>query len=158
MYTYDPAGNIISIQDAALKTIFHNGEQVEPVCDYTYDACYRLLDARGREHIGQMAHDFAPPNGDRRNYPFVGSRALPNDPQTLRNYFEKYTYDAVGNFDNVRHVASGGSWRRTYSYDETSLIQPLEKSNRLTKLHWAMALLSSRATPTRTLLGILMAA
>ena len=51
-YTYDPAGNITRIEDAALKTIFHNGQQVEPVCDYTYDAIYRLIEASGREHIG----------------------------------------------------------------------------------------------------------
>ena len=57
-YTYDPAGNITRIEDAALKTIFHNGQQVEPVCDYTYDAIYRLIEASGREHIGQTAFDF----------------------------------------------------------------------------------------------------
>ena len=54
-YTYDPAGNITRIADAALKTVFHNGQQVEPVCDYTYDAIYRLIEASGREHIGQTA-------------------------------------------------------------------------------------------------------
>ena len=32
-----------------------NGQQVEPVCAYTYDAIYRLIEATGREHIGQTA-------------------------------------------------------------------------------------------------------
>ena len=54
-YTYDPAGNITRIEDAALPVIFHDSEQVEPVCDYTYDAIYRLIEARGREHIGQTS-------------------------------------------------------------------------------------------------------
>src|SRR5262249_15053221 len=89
-YAYDPAGNITRIEAAALKTVFHNGEQVDPVCDYTYDAIYRLVEARGREHIGQTTFDFNPPNGNRRDFPFFGSRANPNDPQTMRNYTERY--------------------------------------------------------------------
>ncbi len=39
-YTYDPAGNITRIEDAALKTVFHAGQQVDPVGQYTYDALY----------------------------------------------------------------------------------------------------------------------
>ena len=32
--------------------------------------------------------------------PFVGNTANPNDLQALRNYIERYEYDAVGNFDS----------------------------------------------------------
>ncbi|MGH9756038.1 MAG: RHS repeat domain-containing protein, partial [Blastocatellia bacterium] len=132
-YTYDPAGNITRIEDAALPTIFHNGEQVEPVCDYTYDAVYRLLEAKGREHIGQTAFDFNPSGGAFRDYPFAGSGANPNDLQALRNYTERYEYDAVGNFAYMRHIANGGSWTRGYEYNAASLLEPAKKSNRLTK-------------------------
>jgi hypothetical protein len=52
-YVYDPVGNITEIRDAALPTIFNDGEQVEPVSLHTYDALYRLIEARGREHTGQ---------------------------------------------------------------------------------------------------------
>ena len=130
-YTYDPAGNITRIKDAALQTVFH-GMQVDPVCNYTYDAIYRLIDASGREHIGQTAHDFSPPNGNRRDYPFVGHAANPNDMQAMRNYTEFYKYDQVGNFDSMRHSANGGSWTRRYEYDEDSLIETDKDSNRLT--------------------------
>ena len=34
-----------------------------PVGDYTYDAIYRLIEAKGREHIGQTARL---PNSPRR--------------------------------------------------------------------------------------------
>ena len=71
-YTYDPAGNITRIEDAALITVF-NGQQVDPVCDYTYDPLYRLTEAKGREHIGQSAFAFTPPDGNYRDYPFVGA-------------------------------------------------------------------------------------
>ena len=118
-YTYDPVGNITRIEDAALKTIFHNGQQVEPVGDYTYDAIYRLIEAKGREHIGQTAFDFNPPT--RRLSRLRRSSdisAHPNDLQALRNYTERYEYDAVGNFDFMRHIANGGGWTRSYDYEE----------------------------------------
>jgi len=132
-YTYDPVGNITRVEDAALSIFFHAGEQVEPVCDYTYDAVYRLIESSGREHIAQTAHDFNPPVDNRRDIPFIGSRAEPNDLQAVRRYIERYEYDAVGNFQFMRHVANGGSWTRDYDYEEESLIEPAKQSNRLTR-------------------------
>jgi RHS repeat-associated protein len=133
-YAYDPAGNITRIEDVALKTIFHDNQQIKPVCGYTYDALYRLIEATGREHIGQSVHDFTPLN--RRDFDFAGLAdfiAHPNDMQAFRVYTERYEYDAVGNFDAVRHVANGGSWIRRYDYEEDSLIEPGNRSNRLTR-------------------------
>jgi Insecticide toxin TcdB middle/C-terminal region/Insecticide toxin TcdB middle/N-terminal region len=133
-YTYDPAGNITHIEDAALKTIFHDGQEVEPVCDYRYDAIYRLIEAKGREHIGQTAHDFNPQS--QRDYDFVGFADLiahPNDLQAMRRYTERYEYEAVGNFEFMRHIANGGGWTRSYEYNEASLIEPSNRSNRLTR-------------------------
>jgi RHS repeat-associated protein len=132
-YTYDPVGNITHIEDAALQTVFHNNEQVQPVCAYTYDAIYRLIKAEGREHIGQAAFDFDPPGGNRRDLPFVGLRAHPNDAQAMRNYTEAYAYDAAGNFQFVRHTTDGGGWTRVYEYDAASLIEAAKRSNRLTR-------------------------
>ena len=104
-YTYDPAGNITRIEDARCRRSFDDNQQVEPVCDYTYDAIYRLIEAKGREHIGQTAFDFNPPSGNFRDYPFAGLGANPNDLQALRNYTERYEYDAVGNFEKLIHQA-----------------------------------------------------
>jgi RHS repeat-associated protein len=134
-YTYDPAGNITRIEDAALKTANHDNQAVEPVCAYAYDAVYRLIEATGREHIGQTACDFNPPDGNRRDFPFVGSRAQPNDPEALRTYTERYEYDEVGNFKVMRHAAAGGGWTRTYTYEEATLIREDagKTSNRLTR-------------------------
>ncbi len=131
-YAYDPVGNITRIEDAALKTV-HNGLPINPVCGYTYDAINRLIEATGREHIGQNAFDFNPPNGNRRDYPFVGS-AAPNDLHALRNYTERYEYDAVGNFERISHSFQNGGWNRHYDYKADSLIEPgVHFSNRLTK-------------------------
>lgn len=130
-YIYDPAGNITRIEDATLRPIFNSGEEVEPICDYVYDAVYRLLEAKGREHIGQSAFSFNPPDGNFRNYPFAGSSANPNDIQALRKYTERYEYDRVGNFKNLNHQATSGAWTRVYAYKEASLIEPAAQSNRL---------------------------
>ena len=64
-YTYDPAGNITHLNDAAIATVFHNGQQITPSSDCTYDALYRLIEANGREHITQTALDTNP--GRRRS-------------------------------------------------------------------------------------------
>ena len=133
-YTYDPAGNITRITDDSLRRLSSTGPADNAPSDYTYDASYRLIEATGREHIGQTAHDFNPQN--RRDYDFVGLAdfvAHPNDLQAMRRYSERYEYDAVGNFAFMRHVANGGSWIRGYEYNETSLIEQAKQSNRLTK-------------------------
>ena len=133
-YTFDPAGNITLIKDAALKTVFNANQQIDSACDFTYDPIYRLIEATGREHIGQSAFQFNPPDGDYRDYPFVGASVL-NDLQQLRNYTEHYGYDPVGNFQTVAHVAGKGAskWTRTYAYNETSLLEAGQKSNRLSQ-------------------------
>src|SRR5205823_1964731 len=80
-YTYDPAGNITRIADTSLARLSSTGPADNAPCDYTYDAIYRLIEAKGREHTGQTAHDFNPPDGNRRDFPFFGAHAHPNDLQ-----------------------------------------------------------------------------
>ena len=53
-YTYDPVGNITHIADDAQQAIFFRNARVEPSSEYTYDALYRLIEATGREHLGQL--------------------------------------------------------------------------------------------------------
>ena len=133
-YVYDPAGNITNIRDDALPVIHYNNERVAPLSDYTYDAIYRLLTARGREHIGQNALLSDGPKGNCRDYPFTGLRGHPNDRQAVRNYTQYYDYDEVGNFQSMRHQVRSGGWTRAYEYLEPSLIEPgLFQSNRLSR-------------------------
>jgi RHS repeat-associated protein len=125
-YTYDPAGNITSIRDDAQQTIYFNGEVVPPNAEYTYDAIYRLIEANGREHIGQVAQPQTNWNDE-----FRVNLQHPNNGNAMRNYTEKYEYDGVGNILHFNHYANGGSWIRAYEYDEPSLIELEKKSNRL---------------------------
>ena len=52
-YTYDPVGNIDAVRDGAESDYFFQNCAVHPHTSYRYDALYRLIEAKGREHIGQ---------------------------------------------------------------------------------------------------------
>jgi RHS repeat-associated protein len=125
-YTYDPAGNITHIRDDAQDTIYFNNQVVLPTCDFIYDPLYRLTQATGREHIGQLAEPQTSWDDQfRTNLPH------PGDGAAMRNYTERYFYDGVGNFDRLVHQANNGNWTRTYAYNEASLLESAKKSNRL---------------------------
>jgi RHS repeat-associated protein len=125
-YTYDPVGNITTIQDAAQQKVYFSGEVVSPSTQYTYDPLYRLITAAGREHIGQTTNQ--PPETNpglkpqydsndwtRRNLPH------PSQAEAMRNYTESYEYDGVGNILAMIHAAGAvGSWRRDYNYAVTN--------------------------------------
>jgi RHS repeat-associated protein len=115
-YTYDPVGNITHLEDRAIPTVFFGNQIVEPAADYTYDALYRLIEATGREHIGQLAF------GQTDNWddnPFL-KRYNAGDALAWRNYTQHYQYDAVGNILEMKHVAGLGSWTRDYVYESGS--------------------------------------
>lgn len=126
LYTYDSAGNITAVRDDAQPIIHHYGEVVEPESEYRYDAIYRLIEASGREHIGQASQPHTTWN-DR----FRIGLAHPNDGKKMRNYSEFYSYDEVGNILLFDHNAKNGNWDRAYKYMENSLTEHNRRSNRL---------------------------
>ncbi len=132
-YYYDPVGNITDQRDNAQQTIFYANSRVEPHGAYTYDALYRLIQAEGREQIGQSNNPTDP------KHDFIVDIAInPNDGQAMRRYIETYQYDALGNILEVKHQAGGGTafqnnWTRSYFYNDSHLFQTGKVSNRLTK-------------------------
>nr|WP_284446580.1 SpvB/TcaC N-terminal domain-containing protein [Fluviibacter phosphoraccumulans] len=136
-YTYDPAGNITHIHDNAQQAIYFRNQRVEPSNNYTYDALYRLIEARGREHVGQAGGTPSAYSAD--DVPHVGLALAANDGQVMGRYIERYVYDAVGNFLKMQHSSNPApsGWTRTYTYGEASLIEhgnegvALKTSNRL---------------------------
>jgi len=132
-YTYDPAGNITHIRDAAQQTIYFSNRRVEPSAEYTYDAVYRLIEATGREHLGQVGA--APSPGSYNDKPRIGIQLSASDSNAVARYLQRYVYDEVGNFGAMVHRGTdpvSPGWTRTYTYNEDSQIEPAKKSNRLT--------------------------
>jgi RHS repeat-associated protein len=129
-YTYDPAGNLMHIQDDSQQTIYFRNKRVEPGNDYTYDALYRLIQATGREHLGPggvpIAHSNNAAGRVGVNSADAAGRFAANDGNAMGTYLERYVYDAVGNFQRMQHrgsdVAQPG-WTRAYDYVEPSLIE-----------------------------------
>jgi RHS repeat-associated protein len=141
-YTYDPAGNITHIQDDAQQSIFFRNRRVEPSSDYTYDAVYQLVQATGREHLGQVNGVPNPPTSADGFNTFHTRLQHPGDGGAMGRYVERYVYDAGGNLLKLQHRGSDpahAGWTRAYDYEETSLIEDgtggvaVKTSNRLTR-------------------------
>ncbi|MEO1260393.1 MAG: SpvB/TcaC N-terminal domain-containing protein [Bacteroidota bacterium] len=113
-YTYDPLGNISEIEDRAIPIRFFNNFRIEPRGLYQYDALYRLVEARGKEHAGQAINFSQCDNW--KDQAFLRSYSV-NDDMAWRNYTQRYLYDPVGNILETNHDAPGGDWTRTYHYE-----------------------------------------
>lgn len=118
-YVYDPAGGVLRIRDDAHKAVTVGGEVVEPVSRYRYDTLYRLVEARGREHHGQL------PGGQGGRGPIDAAAprvAAPNDVTAVRRYTQRYRYDVHGNIVELRHQLaarhSAHAWTRRSQYSE----------------------------------------
>jgi RHS repeat-associated protein len=125
-YTYDAVGNVTFLNDDAKQSIFFSGEKVDPSSSYTYDALYRLIEATGREGLGQS---------DEVQSPNISSTYHRHDGHAMGNYLESYFYDLVGNIMEMRHARinhSHGSWTKHFSYNERSNLEPQNQNNRLT--------------------------
>ena len=139
-YTYDPAGNITHVRDDSQQTIYFRNKRVEPSAEYTYDAIYRLIEATGREHLGQVdgapiPHSYNDAGRARLLSADAAGRFAPNDGNAMARYLERYVYDAVGNFLEMQHRGSDPThpgWTRTYAFNEISQLEPGKQSNRLT--------------------------
>jgi RHS repeat-associated protein len=135
-YIYDPVGNITYIRDDAQQTIFFRNRRVEPSAEYAYDAIYRLIEATGREHLGQTGGQPDPPTAPDAFNGFHTRLDHPGDGNAMGTYIERYAYDEVGNILSTRHRGSDPAhpgWTRRYEYDEASLIEPAKQSNRLSR-------------------------
>lgn len=135
-YTYDPVGNIAAIRDDAQQTVYFRNRRVEPGAEYTYDAIYRLIEAIGREHLGQAADGSILPPAPTGHQGAPRLRLIfPGDGNVMGRYLQQYVYDRVGNLLEMTHSGSDPTqpgWKRTFTYSEQSLLEPDKTGNRLT--------------------------
>ncbi|MFC0773418.1 SpvB/TcaC N-terminal domain-containing protein [Terrimonas alba] len=138
-YTYDPIGNIIQIIDKAQQDIFFNNAKIDPSNVFEYDAIYRLIYSKGREHVGQSLpcdqfDNHKMYNGDLR-------LTLKSDKNAMQYYEQLYVYDEVGNIERMIHRAGIGQfenrWTRifTCNRDNNQLIST-EVNGRLTEYRY----------------------
>lgn len=133
-YTYDPVGNITHIRDDAQQTVYFRNKRVEPSADYTYDAINRLIEATGREHLGQIGNQPNPPTAPDAFNSFHTRLNHPGDGNAMGTYVERYVYDAVGNILSMQHRGNDPAhpgWTRGYAYNETSQLEAAKVNNRL---------------------------
>ena len=133
-YTYDPAGNITHVEDRAQAAVYFLNQRVDAGVDYTYDPIYQLVEAAAREHLGQVGGVPLPQSPD--DVPRIGVWHR-SDGRAMGRYIERYRYDPAGNLLEIQHVGSPANpnvagWTRQYLYDEPSLIDANDDSNRLT--------------------------
>jgi len=88
-YAYDPVGNVLSIEDAALPIRYFANQRVEPINRYDHDSLYQLTKATGWE-AGTASRG---PGFNRFD-----------DPGAVANYEQTYHYDAGGNLLELVHV------------------------------------------------------
>ena len=133
-YTYDPVGNITHIRDDAQQTVYFRNKRVEPSADYTYDAIYQLIEAAGREHLGQVGGQPRPPTIPDASNAFHTRLDHPGDGIAMGTYIERYVHDTAGNILSMQHRGGDPThpgWVRDYFYNEPSLLEPSRTSNRL---------------------------
>ncbi|CAI1078449.1 Uncharacterized conserved protein [Serratia entomophila] len=95
-YTYDPVGNVLSVNNDAEETRFWRNQKVVPENTYIYDSLYQLVSATGREmaNAGQQGNDLP-----------SATAPLPTDSSAYTNYTRTYRYDRGGNLTQMRHSA-----------------------------------------------------
>lgn len=129
-WSYDAVGNVLAVADDAQQSVFFRNARVDPSSTYRYDALYRLIEATGREHLGQVGGVAGPSTHD--DQPRAGL-LHPNDAHALGRYTERYGYDDVGNLAFVQHNGVGPSWTRTFETDEPSRLEPGKRGDRLSR-------------------------
>ncbi|KHA72857.1 YD repeat-containing protein [Pseudomonas chlororaphis] len=87
-YAYDPVGNVLSIEDAALPIRYFANQRIEPINRYGYDSLYQLIEAIGWEAGGA--------NQGPLFSPF-------DDPAAVAQYTQTYRYDRGGNLLQLTH-------------------------------------------------------
>jgi len=96
IYTYDPMGNVLSIEDKAQPVRYFANQRIDPISRFVYDSLYQLIEAFGWEAGG--------PNQGPQS---VGR----TDPAAVANYRQTYSYDAGGNLLTLTHVGAQSQGR-----------------------------------------------
>ncbi|MDQ0431066.1 RHS repeat-associated protein [Pantoea agglomerans] len=103
-YTYEPAGNMLTLSNAAVNTQWHRNGESGGVRAYLYDTVSRLLSVESRQKKVAAS----------RPGPFPGQQADGSAGLTWVRYAECYTYDDGDNLIKTvrKGSACGNGWTR----------------------------------------------
>ncbi|MFJ4153539.1 RHS repeat-associated core domain-containing protein [Pseudomonas sp. NPDC089752] len=101
-YVYDPAGNILGLDDQGTDPEWHSNQEANGLREYRYDSLYRLVSATGRERASVSGY-WAPA--------FAASDLKGG--KVWRPYTEQYAYDDGDNLTVLSHNGGAGSRSRT---------------------------------------------
>ncbi|KAH6984363.1 virulence plasmid 65kDa B protein-domain-containing protein [Ilyonectria sp. MPI-CAGE-AT-0026] len=132
-YTYDILNRVVSTTDSAQQTVFFRNNRITPTKESWYDGWGRLVKAAGREMLSGNGISSSLKASNPGN-PLAKMGLSAANGQQLVAYTETYEYDDADNILAMQHQVSDEStpgWRRTYTYEEPSLIDPNTTGNRL---------------------------
>lgn len=109
-YAYDPVGNVLSIEDAALPIRYFANQRVDPINHYVYDSLYQLVKATGWEAGGPNK---GPP------------LSVFGDPAACANYSQTYRYDRSGNLLELTHEGPQGHSHRLTAAAQSNRCLPV---------------------------------
>ncbi|MHA1053694.1 RHS repeat-associated core domain-containing protein [Enterobacter mori] len=103
-YTYDPAGNMRTLCDAAVETTWHRNGESDGERVYSYDTLYRLVRVESRQKVFSSG----------RRGPFPARSADGSAGAVWVPYAETYTYDAGDNLIKTVREGNAGhdGWTR----------------------------------------------
>jgi RHS repeat-associated protein len=113
-YTYDPVGNITTMEDESYKTIFPNNKSIDTKSDYHYDSLYRLTQATGKEHPALSTKEEV-----------ITPIPHLNNQNAISNYTEYYDFDYGSNITKIRHTGVHGSTKEFYISSKSNRSLPI---------------------------------
>lgn len=96
-YTYDPAGNILALEDKGADPDWHGGTVATGMRIYMYDTLYRLVSATGRELTSASRYRTQP-----------AAQADGTAGRVWKQYTQQYDYDDGGNLTSIMHTGGNG--------------------------------------------------
>jgi RHS repeat-associated protein len=130
-YYYDPSDNMTRSYDNAYDVVFNSNQIVKPLSEYTYDALYRLIQAKGRQHPGIKVDSGQIKKVENKNSVQYQMNQIPhlNDQTQLKSYTEEYTYDDSGNLVETRHLKTNAWTRRSEIMPDSNRLKKLIQKN-----------------------------
>ncbi|MGL5029698.1 MAG: RHS repeat-associated core domain-containing protein, partial [Wolbachia pipientis] len=113
-YTYDPVGNITTMEDESYKTIFPNNKNIDTKSDYHYDSLYRLIEATGKEHPALSGKE-----------EIITPIPHLNNQNVISNYTEYYDFDYGSNIKKIRHNGKNNSTKEFYISNKSNRSLPI---------------------------------